>query len=74
MCYLKELKDDTGVDTFNLSVKNVFIALKAEVHKLDINKLANTPNLTNLTNLKTNVDDLDVGVDLVVPVDLKKIR
>ena len=72
MCYLKELKDDTGVDTFNLSVKNVFIALKAEVHKLDINKLANTPN--NLTNLKTNVDDLDVGVDLVVPVDLKKIK
>ena len=72
MCYLKELKDDTGVDTFNLSVKNVFIALKAEVHKLDINILANTPN--NLTNLKTKMDDLGVGVDLVVPVDLKKIK
>ena len=73
MCYLKELKDGAGTfDTFDLSVKNVFIALKAEVHKLDINILANTPN--NLTNLKTKVDDLDVGVDLVVPVDLKKIK
>ena len=33
------------------------IALKAEVDKLDINKLVNVP--TSLNNLKRKVDDLD---------------
>ena len=32
--------------------------MKAEVDKLDINKLINVPNSSN--NLKTKVDDLDV--------------
>ena len=32
---------------------------KLDIDKLDINKLVNDPN--NLNNLKTKVDDLDVG-------------
>ena len=54
----KELEDATGVDTSNLSAKRDFIALKAEVVKLDINKLVNFPSVLN--NLQTKVDDSDV--------------
>ena len=43
--------------------------MKAEVDKLEINKL--TSVLTNLNNLK--VDDLDVGKLRIVPVDLTKL-
>ena len=50
----------------------VMALYKAEVEKLDTNKLANVP--TSLNNLKTKVADLDIGVDLAVPVDLKKIK
>ena len=46
--------------------------MEAEVDKLDINKLINVP--TGLNNLKTKVDDLDVGILKTVPVDLKKIN
>ena len=45
--------------------------MKAEVDKLDINKLVNVP--TSLNNLKTKVDDLDVGKLKAVPIDLKKL-
>ena len=45
--------------------------MKAEVDKLDINKLVNIP--TSLNNLKTKVDDLDVGKLKTVPVDFKKL-
>ena len=45
--------------------------MKAEVDKLDINKLAYVP--TSLNHLKTIVDDLDVGKLKIVPVDLKKL-
>ena len=38
------------VDTSDLTAKKDFIALKAEVDKLDINKLADVP--TNLNNVK----------------------
>ena len=48
-----------------------FIALKAEVDKLDIIKLTNVS--TNLNNLKTKVNDLDVGKSKSVPADLKKL-
>ena len=37
----KELSNATGVDTFNLASKCDLIALKAQVEKLDINKLVN---------------------------------
>ena len=49
----------TGVDMSDLAAKNYFVALKAEVDILDINKLVNVP--TSLNNLKTKADDLDVG-------------
>ena len=45
--------------------------MKAEVDKLDINKLVNVP--ASLNNLKTKVDDLDVHKLKIVPVDLKKL-
>ena len=37
----KELDHATGADTSDLAAKNDFIALKAEVEKLDIIKLVN---------------------------------
>ena len=46
----RRLKAVTGVDTSNLAVKSDFIALKAEVDKLGINKLVNVS--TGLNNLK----------------------
>ena len=45
--------------------------MKAEVDKLDINKLVNIP--TSLNNLKTKVHDLDLGKLKTVPVDFKKL-
>ena len=45
--------------------------MKAAVGKLDINKLINVP--TGLNNLKTRVNDLDVGKLKAVHVDLKKL-
>ena len=50
---------------------NDFIALKAEVAKLDINKLVNVP--TSLTNLKIKVNNLNVGKLNTVLVDFKKL-
>ena len=68
----EELEHATGIDTSALAAKKDFIALKAEVNKRDINKRTNVPNALN--NLKSKVDDLDVGKLKTVPVDLKKIK
>ena len=46
-------------------LKTNFVALKAEVDKLDIYKLFNVPN--SLNNLKTKVDNLDVDKLKTVP-------
>ena len=67
----KELNQATVVDTSDLAAKKGFIALKAEVDKLDINKLLNVP--TSLINLKIQVNDLDVGKLKTGPVDLKSL-
>ena len=67
----KELDHATGVDTSDLAAKKDFIALKAEVDKLDINKLVNVP--TSLNNLKTKVRDFDVVKLKIAPVDLNKL-
>ena len=67
----KELEHATGINTSDLAAKKDFIALKAEVDKLDINKLVNVP--TSLNNLKIKVDDLDVGKLKTAPVELKKL-
>ena len=45
--------------------------MKAEVDKLGIIKLTNVS--TNLNNLKTKVNDLDVGKSKSVPADLEKL-
>ena len=44
------MKDATVGDTSNLVAKGDFVVSKAEVKKLDINKLVNVP--TGLNNLK----------------------
>ena len=53
----KELDHAAGIHTSNLAAKK--IAVKAGVAKLDINQLVNAQ--TSLNNLKSKVDDLDVG-------------
>ena len=55
-CALETLNDATGVDKSNLDAKRGSIALKAEVFKLDVNKLVKVA--TGLNNLKTKVDIL----------------
>ena len=45
--------------------------MKAEVDKLDTNKLVNV--LTGMNDLKTEVDELDVGKLKTVLIDLKKL-
>ena len=62
----------TGVETSNVAAKINFIALKAEVNILDINKLNNVPR--DLNNLKTKVDNLDNDKLKTVPFHLKKIK
>ena len=49
----KELEGTTDIDTFDVVAKKDFIALEAEVDKLDMNKLTNVS--TSLNNLKTKV-------------------
>ena len=60
-----------GIDASDLAAEKDFIALKAEVNKLDINKMTNVPS--SLNNLKTKADDLDIRNMKTVPVNLKKI-
>ena len=48
----------------------ILYCLKAEVYKLDINKLVNVS--TNLNNLKAKVDDLDLSKLKTVLVDFYK--
>ena len=66
---LKKLDHATGVDTSDLAAKKDFIAMKAEVIKLDINKLVDVQTGSN--NLKTKVNDLDVGNLKTFPVDFE---
>ena len=68
----KELDHATGVKTSDLAGKKDFIALKAGVVKLNINKLVNVS--TNLNNFKTKIKNLDVGKLKAVPTDWKKIK
>ena len=68
----KELKHVTGVDTSDLAAKKDFIALAAEVDKLDNNNLVNVP--TGLYALKTTVDDLEAGKLKTIPKILKKLN
>ena len=51
--------------------KKNFIPLKAEIDKVDFNKLVNVP--TSLNDLKTKVHDLNVSKWKTLPIDLKKL-
>ena len=66
-----DLKNATGIDTFKLAAKSDLVSLKAEVDKLNIDKLKRVP--TNLSNLKSKVDKLDIGKLETTPVDLSKL-
>ena len=66
-----KLEHATSVDTSDLAAKKYFIDFKAEVDKLGIAKLVNVP--TSLNNLKTKINDLDVGKLKAVPIYLKKL-
>ena len=44
----KELVRATGTNTSDLAAKKGFIALNAEVNKLDVNKLVNIPTSFNI--------------------------
>ena len=66
-----DLKNATGIDTSKLAAKSDLVSLKAEVDKLDIDKLKSVP--TNLSNLKIKVDKLDIGKLETTLVDLSKL-
>ena len=68
---IKELEHGTGVDKSDLAPTKDFIALKAELGKLDINKMTNVP--TSLNNLKTKIDNLDVDRLKLVPAEENKV-
>ena len=59
MCHQKQLSNNAAVGTSNLPTKGDFIALKAEIDGLDINKLVNVS--TNSNNLKTKLFELHAG-------------
>ena len=65
------LKNATGIDICKLAAKSDLVSFKAEVDKLDIEKLKSIP--TNLSNLKSEVDKLDIGKLKTTQVDLNKL-
>ena len=53
-----DLKNITGDDTSKFPEKIDLVDLKYNLHELDLDKLKNVP--TNISNLKSKVDKLDV--------------
>ena len=66
----KQLEHVTGVGKSNLAAKSDF-PLEAEVLKVDMNKLVSVP--TGLRDVKTILDDLDVGSLKTALIDLQKL-
>ena len=64
-------KKVTGIGTSKLVAESYFTSLKAEIHKLDIDKSKNVQ--TNSSNLKSKVDKLDIVKLETTPVDLSKL-
>ena len=60
-----DLKNATGVDTSDFAKKTDLANLKT-----DIDKLKNVPS--NLSNLKSKVDKLDIGKLKTTPIDISK--
>ena len=52
-----DLKNATGIDTSKLATKSDLASLKAEVDKIDVDKLKTVPD--NLSNLKSKVELLE---------------
>ena len=52
-----DLKNATGIDTSKLAAKSDLASLKAEVDKIDVDKLKTVPD--NLSNLKSKVELLE---------------
>ena len=51
-----DLKNATGVDTYQLASKSDLASLKAEVDKIDVDKLKTVPvDLSKLSNVANNV-------------------
>ena len=65
-----DIKNISHVDPTNSALKSNLASLKAEVDKLNIDKLNSLPY--NLSNLKNKVDKLDINKLVHVPVDLSK--
>ena len=66
-----DLKNATGIDTSEIAAKFDLVSLKAEVDKLDVDKLKGVP--TDLSNFKSKIDKLDIGKLETTPVDLSKL-
>ena len=66
-----DFKNATGLDTSKLAGKSDLTFLKAEVDKIDIDKLKTVPN--DLSNLKSKVYKLNIDKLAPVPVDLHKL-
>ena len=66
-----DLKNATGIDTSEITAKPDLVSLKAEVDKLDIDKLKSVQ--TNLNNSKSKVDKLNIVKLEITPVDLSKL-
>ena len=62
-----DLKNATGIDTSKLATKSDLASLKAEVDKIDVDKLKTVPD--DLSNLKSKVDKLNIGKLETTPVD-----
>ena len=66
-----DLKNAAGIDTSKFSKTFDWVNWKPNRDKLDSNKL--TYVLTNLNNLKSNVDKLNVDKYVLVPADVSKL-
>ena len=65
-----DIKNISHIDTSSFALKSNLASLKAEVDKLDIDKLRSLPN--NFSNLKS-IDKLNIDKLTPVPVDLSKL-
>ena len=66
-----DLKNATGIDTSKLAAKSDLASLKAEVDKIDVDKLKTVPD--DLSNLKGKVDKFNIDKLAPVPVNLIKL-
>ena len=66
-----DLKNATEIYTSKLVAKSDLVSLKAEVDKLDVDKLKSVS--ANLSNLKSKVDKFDIRKLETIPVDLSKL-